>query len=208
MTPALEIPLGDVSPQVTLVSSKTADSYARLRPPSEKPPSNAGPRMTQVSGSTGDSCARLGPPSEKSLGSAGLRVMQVSGNTEDSCARLRPPSARSLGNVGPRGSNVPDIPDDSHTRLRPPGRRQRSQRWIPNTAIHVAARLTKQDTRRAAGAVLMDGRPAMLPVSVDVSSIDIQKVRHAESPTEPFVANAERRQEFGAPVWLDDIDPE
>ena len=54
----------------------------------------------------------------------------------------------------------------------------------------------------------MDGRPAMLPVSVDVSSIDIQKVRRAESPTEPFVATAEGRQEFGAPVWLDDIDPE
>ena len=146
-TPAPERPLGDVSPQVTLVSSKTADSYARLR-----------------------------PPSEKSLGNAGLRVIQVSGNTEDSCARLRPPSERSLGNVGPRGSHVPDIPDDSHTWLRPPGRRQRSQRWIPNTAIHVAARLTKQDTRMAAGAVLMDGHPAMLPVSVDVSSIDIQKV--------------------------------
>ena len=60
----------------------------------------------------------------------------------------------------------------------------------------------------AAGAMVIDGRPAMLPVSVDVSSIDIQKVRRAESPTEPFVATAKRRQEFGAPVWLDDIDPE
>ena len=55
----------------------------------------------------------------------------------------------------------------------------------------------------------MDGRPAMLPVSVDVSSIDIQKVRRAESPTEPFVATAERRQEFGDCLlpsqWEDDI---
>ena len=54
-TPTPERPLGDASPQVTLVSSKTADSYARLRPPSEKPPGNAGPRVTQVSGNTEDS---------------------------------------------------------------------------------------------------------------------------------------------------------
>ena len=60
----------------------------------------------------------------------------------------------------------------------------------------------------AAGAVVIDGRPAMLPVSVDVSSIDIQKVPRAEPPAEPFVAPAERRQEFGGPMWLDDIDPE
>ena len=63
-------------------------------------------------------------------------------------------------------------------------------------------------SRMAAGAEVIDGRPAMLPVSVDVSSIDIQEVRRAESPTEPVVATAERRQEFGGPVWLDDIDPE
>ena len=152
-TPTPERPLGDASPQVTLVSSKTVDSYARLRPPSERPPGNAGLRVTQVSGNTEDSCARLRPPSERSLGNTGLRgthvpdipddsrtrlrppserppgnasprVTQVSGNTEDSCARLRPPSKRSLGNAGPRGTHVPDIPDDSRTRLRPPGRHQ------------------------------------------------------------------------------------
>ena len=178
-TPTPERPLGDASPQVTLVSSKTADSRTRFRPPLERPPGNAGPRVTQVSG-----------------------------NTEDSCTRLIPPSERSLGNAGPRGTHVPDIPDDSHTRLRPPRRRQRSQRWIPNTAIHVAPRLTKQDPRMAAGAVVIDGRPAMLPVSVDVSSIDIQKVRRAEPRAEPFVAPAERTQEFRGPMWLDDIDPE
>ena len=60
----------------------------------------------------------------------------------------------------------------------------------------------------AAGAVVFDCRPAVLPVSVDVSSIDMQKVRRAEPPAEPFVAPAERRQEFRGPMCLDDIDPE
>ena len=59
-----------------------------------------------------------------------------------------------------------------------------------------------------AGAVVIDGCPAVLPVSVDVLSIDMQKVRHAEPPAEPFVAPAERRQEFRGPMCLDDIDPE
>ena len=207
-TPTPARPPGNAGPRVTQVSGNTEDSYARLRRPSGKPPGNAGPRVTQVSDNTEDSYARLRSPAEKPPGNAGPRVTQVSGNTEDSCARLRPPSERSLGNAGPRGTHVPDIPDDSHTRIRPLGRRQRSQRRIPNTAIHVAPRLTKQDPRMAAGAMVIDGRPAMLPVSVDVSSIVIQKVHRAEPPAEPFVAPAKRRQEFGGPMWLDDIDPE
>ena len=60
----------------------------------------------------------------------------------------------------------------------------------------------------AAGAVVFDCRPAVLPVSVDVSSMNMQKVRRAEPPAEPFVAPAERRQEFRGPMCLDDIDPE
>ena len=103
---------------------------------------------------------------------------------------------------------MPDIPDDSRARLRPPGRRQRSQRGLPNTAIHVAPQFTKQDTRMAARAVVFDFRPAVLPMSVDVSSMDMQEIRRAEPPAEPFVAPAERRQEFRGPMCLDDIDPE
>ena len=135
-------------------------------------------------------------------------MTQMSSTTEDSCARLRPPSERPLGNADPRGTHVPDIPDDSRARLRPPGRRQRSQRWIPNTAIHVAPRLTKQDPRMAAGTVIFDCHPAVLPVSVDVSSMDMQEVRRAEPPAEPVVAPTERRQEFRGPLCLNDIDPE
>ena len=52
-----------------------------------------------------------------------------------------------------------------------------------------------------AGAVVFDCRPAVtvLPVSVDVSDIDMQTVRRAEPPAEPVVAPAERKQEFRGP---------
>ena len=60
-----------------------------------------------------------------------------------------------------------------------------------------------------AGAVVFDCRPAVLPVSVDVSGIDIQTVRAtAEPPAEPVVAPTEREQESTGPMWLNDIDPE
>ena len=62
--------------------------------------------------------------------------------------------------------------------------------------------------RMAAGAVVFDYRPAVLPVSVDVLAIDMQTVRHAEPPAESVVAAAERKPEFRGPMWLDDIDPE
>ena len=60
----------------------------------------------------------------------------------------------------------------------------------------------------AAGAVVFDCRPAVLPVSVDVSGIDMQTARRAEPPAEPVVAPAECKQEFRGLMWLDDIDPE
>ena len=65
--------------------------------------------------------------------------------------------------------------------------------------------------------MVFDCRPAVLPVSVDVSGIDMQTVHRAEPPAEPVVAPAERKQEFRGPMWLEldylcdqinDIDPE
>ena len=161
-----------------------------------------------MSGITDGSCARLRPPSEKPLGNASPQVTHVSGKTDDSCARLRPPSERSLGNASPQVTHISGITDDSCARPRPAGRHRRSQRWIQNTATHVAPRLTEQDPRMAAGAVVFDCRPAVLPVSVDVSGIAMRTVRRAEPPAEPVVAPAERKQEFRGPVWLAHIDPE
>ena len=81
--------------------------------------------------------------------------------------------------------------DDSCARLRPPGHRRRSQGRIQNTVTHVTPRLTEQNPRMASGAVVFYCRPAVLPVLVDVSGIDMRSVR----PAEPVVAPAERKQE-------------
>ena len=103
---------------------------------------------------------------------------------------------------------MPGRTDDLCVRPRSPGRRRRSQRRIQNTATHVAPRLTEQDPQMATGAVVFDYRPAVLPVSVDVSGMDIRSVRLAEPPADQVVAPAERKHEFGGPTWLDDIDRE
>ena len=145
---------------------------------------------------------------ERPLGNASPQVTHMSGITDDSCARLRPPSERPPGNASPQVTHMSGITDDSCARLRPPGRRRRSQRWIQNTAMHVAHRLTEQDPRMAAGAMVFDFRLAVLPVAVDVSGIDMRTVRRAQPPAEAFVAPAERKQEFRGLMWLDHIDPE
>ena len=132
---------------------------------------------------------------------AQLRLLLLTGTTT-------PTPERPLGNASPQVTHMSGITDDSCSRPRPPGRRRRSQRWIQNTATHVAPRLTEQDPRMAAGAVVFDCCPAVLPVSVDVSGIDMRTVRRAEPPAEPFVAPAERKQEFKGPVWLDHMDTE
>ena len=181
---------------------------ATTTPTPERPLGNASPQVTHMSDITDDSCARLRPPSERPLGNASPQVTHVSGKTYDSCARLRPPSERPLGNASPQVTHMSGITDDLCARPRPPGRRRRSQRWIQNTATHVAPRLTEQDPQMAAGGVVFDCRPAVLPVSVDVSGIDMRTVRHTEPPAEPFVAPAECKQEFRGPMWLDHIDPE
>ena len=129
-------------------------------PTPERPLGNASPQVTHMSGITDYSCARLRPPSERPLGNASPQVTHVSGKTDDLCARLRPPSGRPLGNASPQVRHMSGITDDSCARPRPPGRR-------------VAPRLTEQDPRMAAGAVVFDCRPAVLLVSVDVSGIDM-----------------------------------
>ena len=174
LRPPAEKPLGNASPQVTHMSGITDDLFARLRPPSEKPRGNADLQVTHVSGKIDDSCARLRPPSEKPCGNAGPQVTHVSGKIDDLCAWLRPPSEKPLGNAGPQVTHMSGISDGLCASPMPPGRRRRSQRWIPNTATHVASRLTEQDPRMTTGAMVFDCRPAVLPVSVDVSGIDIQ----------------------------------
>ena len=76
---------------------------------------------------------------------------------------------------------------------------------MPN---QIAPQLTEQDPRMAAGAVVFDCRPALLPVSVDVSGIDMRAVRPAMPPAEPVVVPPELEQQFGGAALFDYIDTE
>ena len=60
----------------------------------------------------------------------------------------------------------------------------------------------------AAGAVVFDCRPALLPVSVNVSGIDMRTVRPAMPPAEPVVVLPKREQQFGGAALFYYIDPE
>ena len=80
------------------------------------------------------------------------------------------------GPSGPACSPVPSTAgrtDGFGATPRPPGRRRR-QGKIMDTPAQIAPRLTEQDPRMAAGAVVFDCRPALLPVSLDVSGIDMR----------------------------------
>ena len=95
---------------------------------------------------------------------AQLRLLLLTGTTTPTSERPH---------ASPQVTHMSGQTDDSCARLRPPGRRRRSQRRIQNTATHVVPRLTEQDPRMAAGAVVFDCRPAVLSVSVDVSGMDM-----------------------------------
>ena len=60
----------------------------------------------------------------------------------------------------------------------------------------------------AVGAVVFDCRPALLPVSVNVSGIDMWTVRHAMPPAKPVVVPPEREQQFGGAALFDYVDLE
>ena len=84
---------------------------------------------------------------------------------------------------GPSGTACPPV---ASTTSRTDGlgatpwpRRQQKQFW--DTPDQIAPRLTEQDPLMAAGAVVFDCRPALLPVSVDVLGIDMRAARSAIS---------------------------
>ena len=66
-----------------------------------------------------------------------------------------------------------------------------------DTPAQIAPRLTEQDLRMAAGAVVFDCRPALLSVSLDVSGIDMRAVRPSIPPAKSVVAPPVHEQEFG-----------
>ena len=80
---------------------------------------------------------------------------------------------------------------------RPPGPRRRQQGQTRDTPARITPRLTEQDPRMAAGAVVFDCRPALLPVSVDVSGIDMLAFRSMIPPAKSFVIPPNLEQQFG-----------
>ena len=68
---------------------------------------------------------------------------------------------------------------------------------VMETPVRIAPRLTIQDPLAAAGAVVLDCRPQVLPGAMDVSGMDLAEIR---SMTRARVATAtppEREQSFG-----------
>ena len=83
--------------------------------------------------------------------------------------------------------------------------------WSENSAPRNTSeipRLTEQDLLMAAGAVVFDCRPALFPVSVNVSGIDIRPSRSAISPAESVLVPPELQLGGGGEDLLDYIGPE
>ena len=66
-----------------------------------------------------------------------------------------------------------------------------------DTPAQIAPRLTEQDPRMVAGAVVFDCHPALLPVSLDVSGIDMRAVRPSIPPAKSVVVPPVHEQQFG-----------
>ena len=114
---------------------------------------------------------------------------------------------------GPSGAACSPMPsmagrtDGLGATPRLPGRRRRQGR-IMDTPAQIAPRLTEQDPWMAAGAMVFDCRPALLPVSLDVSGIDMLAVRSSIPPAKTDVVPPEHEQQFSGADLLSFICPE
>ena len=82
---------------------------------------------------------------------------------------ITPTAGGPSGTVCPPVASTTSRTDGLGATPRPPRRRRRQQKQIRDTPYQITPRLTEQDPLMAAGAVVFDCRPALLPVSVDVS---------------------------------------
>ena len=104
---------------------------------------------------------------------------------------------------GPSGTACPPVASTTSrtggldASPRPPRRRRRQQIQFRDTPDQIAPQLMEQDPLMAAGAVVFDCRPALLPVSVNVSGIDMRAARSAISPAESVLVPPELEQQFG-----------
>ena len=113
---------------------------------------------------------------------------------------------------GPSGAACSPVPSTAHwmdvlgATPHPPGRR-RQQARVMDTPAQTASRLTEQDPQMTAGAVVFDCRPALLPVSLDVSGIDMPAVRSSILPAKTDVVLPAHEQPFEGADLLSFICP-
>ena len=95
---------------------------------------------------------------------------------------LLPVSTNTSTTEGPLGAACSPVPltarwmDVRDATPRPTGRRRRQAR-VTNAPPQTASRITEMDPEMVAAAVVLDCHPALLPVSLDVSGIDMPVVR-------------------------------
>ena len=106
----------------------------------------------------------------------------------------------SSGTACPPGASTTSRTDGVDATPRPPRRRRRQRVQFRDTPDQIAPRLTEQDPLMAAGAVVFDCRPALLPVSVNLSGIDMRASRSAISSAELVLVPPERQ--FGGRICL------
>ena len=110
---------------------------------------------------------------------------------------ITPTADRPSGTACPPVASTTSQTDGLGATPRPPRRRRRQQKQFRDTPDQIAPRLTEQDPLIAAGALVFDCRPALLPVSVDVSGIAMRVARSAISQTESVLVPHELEQQFG-----------
>ena len=86
------------------------------------------------------------------------------------------------------------------------GRRRPTR--VMETPIRIAPRLTIQDPLAAAGAVVLDCRPQVLPGVMDVSGTDLAEIRSMSRAGVATTVPPEREQSFGGGDLLSLICPE
>ena len=69
--------------------------------------------------------------------------------------------------------------------------------WVMETPVRIAPRLTIQDPLAAAGAVVLDCRPPVLLVAMDVSGTDLGEIRSMSRAGVVTAKPPEREQSFG-----------
>ena len=99
--------------------------------------------------------------------------------------------------AGPPVTSTTGRTDELGATPRPPGRRRRQQGQPRDTHARIMPRLTEQDPRMAAGAVVFDCRPALLPVSMEVSGIDMLAFRSMIPPAKSVVVPSDLEHQFG-----------